>query len=227
MDNNTVNTFSTLSTIDMTQLETYTSVETSQPTLITASTMFTSSTNHTVETNEKSCSPCEPSIHIPLKTFSTQLEKTVLIDVAALCQEYSPVDVMCNTNITILDDIYINMDCFTKIFYPELNQFGIDKQIVHNQLLYPFISLEDKYRTVNKTPFFLCNTILKGIENDLNIPRNCFTLSSLIEITNEFTNITNLCDLNCCSVVASLPWDNVMTIIKNYETHHKKKSFQF
>jgi uncharacterized protein (UPF0147 family) len=170
------------------------------------------------------CNPCDNSIYIsPSKACSTVIEHTVVIDVAALCQEYSPVDVTCDNNITILDDIYIPLDIFIQIFYPDLNHFGIDKQICKNPTIFPFISLEHTYRSVNKTPFFLCNTILKGIENDLNIPRNCFTPSSLIEITKEFTNIKSLCDLNCCSVVASLSWDNILTIIQNYETCHKKE----
>ena len=153
---------------------------------------------------------------------SNEREDTFMIDIAAISQEYSHIDIAFDTNLTLLDDIYISLDLFTKIFYPELNQFGIEKQISKNSSLYPFISLEDKYRTVNKKPFFLCNTILKAIENDLNIPRTCFTPSSLIEITNEFTNMKTLCDLNISSVVASLTWDNVKTIIQNYETNHKK-----
>lgn len=166
----------------------------------------------------------ESTIPLSINIQSTrEIENTFMIDIAAISQEYSHIDIAFDTNLTLLDDIYIPLDIFIKIFYPELTQFGIEKQIGKNSSLYPFISLEDKYRTVNKKPFFLCNTILKAIENDLNIPRTCFTPTSLIEITNEFTNMKSLCDLNYCSVVTSLTWDNIMTIIQNYETNHKKR----
>jgi hypothetical protein len=141
----------------------------------------------------------------------------VVIDIAAICQEYSVVESMCDNDHTfILDEIPIMVDEFINIFYHDLNQFGINKSYCSDPKMMKYLSLEDTYRKINKKPFFLCNTILKSIENDLNLPRNCFTPNSLIEITGELTNIKSLCDLNCCSVLASLTWNNIKDTIKNY-----------
>jgi hypothetical protein len=66
---------------------------------------------------------------------------------------------------------------------------------------------------------------LNNIENDLNVSRNCFTTESIIELTNELIKINSLCDINYCSVLASLPWSNIKKIIDNdtLSSDYKKK----
>jgi hypothetical protein len=50
-----------------------------------------------------------------------------ILDVAVLCQEYSPVEVTCNnSHIVNLDEISINEETFRNIFYPYGETFGID-----------------------------------------------------------------------------------------------------
>jgi hypothetical protein len=149
------------------------------------------------------------------------METSYLIDIAVLCQEYSEVEYSCNnSNITILDEIEILKKDFLTLFYPHGENFGIDKTVGTNLKYNHYISFEPIYRTVNGKKFFLLEQILKNLEADLNISRNCFTTSSLIELSNEFINIKSLCDMNCCSVVSSMPWSNVEDIIRNNEMNN-------
>ena len=151
------------------------------------------------------------------------MNNTYLVDVAVLCQQFSEVDISCdNSNITILDEIEITKDIFLNIFYPHGENFGINKTIAQDEQYNHFISFEN--RTVKGNRFFLLEQILSNLETDLNISRNCFTTSSRIELVNEFSSLKSLCDLNCCSVVASLPWTNVEFILKNYEVHKEKQN---
>jgi hypothetical protein len=147
------------------------------------------------------------------------MTKTCLVDVAVLCQQFSDIEISCdNSNITILDEIEISKENFLNIFYPHGENFGINKTIADDTKNNHFISFE--HRTVKGKHFFLLEQILSNIESDLNTPRHCFTTSSLVEITTEFSNLKSLCDLNCCSVVASLPWSNIELILKNYKIHN-------
>jgi len=144
---------------------------------------------------------------------------SLCIDIAVLCQEYSPVEVSCdNSNTTLLDEVEISRQDFLTIFYPHGENFGINKTISEDPKYRNFISFE---RTVKGKKWILIEQILKNIEGDLNISRSCFTTNSLIELTNEFVALKTLCDLNCCSVVASLPWSHVLNIIENYATDKK------
>jgi hypothetical protein len=144
------------------------------------------------------------------------MKDKIIIDVAVLCQEYSPIEITCdNTNVTTLDDIEISEENFKALFYPYGENFGIDKNIASKKEYFPYIAFIVPYRTVNYEKFFLLETILKNIESDLNISRNCFTTTSIIELTNEIINLHSLCDINCCSVMASLPWSNIQQIIHN------------
>jgi len=147
-----------------------------------------------------------------------------LIDVAVLCQEFSSIDISCeNSHNIILDDIEISKQDFLTLFYPHGENFGINKTIVEDNQYNKFISFEPKYRFIKGKMFFLLEQILQNIETDLNLSRNCFQTSSLIELSNEFSSIKSLCDMNCCSVVAALPWSNVETMISNYEQSNPDK----
>lgn len=156
----------------------------------------------------------------PLKNIpSTYVPVTnkVVIDVAVLCQEYTAIEKMCNDHIINLDEIEITKQLFQYIFYPFCDNFGINKNTICNNCTYlPYISFLPEYRTVNGKKFYLLEEIISNIETDLNISRNCFTMESLVELTNEITSIRSLCDLNCCSVLASLTWCNILEIVKNY-----------
>jgi hypothetical protein len=142
----------------------------------------------------------------------------VVIDVAVLCQEYTTIETMCHDNIINLDEILITKELFQSIFYPYHENFGLNKDFVNNNRdLSPHISFIPEFRSVNSKKFYLLEEIISNIERDLNISRNCFTKESLVELTNEIISIKSLCDINCCSVLASLSWQNILEIIKNYQ----------
>ena len=142
----------------------------------------------------------------------------VVIDVAVLCQEYTAVETMCHDNIINLDEILITKEVFQAIFYPYHDNFGLNKDFVSNNIhILSHISFIPEFRSVNSKKFYLLEEIISNIERDLNISRNCFTKESLVELTNEIISIKSLCDINCCSVLASLSWSNILEIIKNYQ----------
>jgi len=141
----------------------------------------------------------------------------ITIDVAVLCQEYTTIEKMCHDHIINLDEIEITKELFQCIFYPYYENFGINKNTVCNNCSYQqYISFLPEYRSVNGKKFYLLEQIISNIESDLNISRNCFTVESLVELTNEIISINSFCDLNCCSVLSSLTWCNILEIIKNY-----------
>ena len=150
--------------------------------------------------------------------ISNDITNRVVIDVAVLCQEYTTIEAMCNDNIINLDEIPIKKDCFQSIFYPYHENFGLNKEYVfYNKFVTPYISFLPEFRRVNTKNFYLLEELISNIERDLNISRNCFTKDSLVELTNEIISIKSLCDVNCCSVLSSLSWPNVLEIIKNYQ----------
>lgn len=144
------------------------------------------------------------------------ISDTVVLDVAVLCKEYSPVDIVCDYNVVELDEILITEEIFKSIFYPYGENFGIENKKCCNQGIIPYISFCSPWRTIdNGKSFSLLEQIILNLENDLNVTRNCFTTSSLIELNKELLNIKSLRDINCCNLMTSLPWSNVMTIIRN------------
>jgi hypothetical protein len=143
----------------------------------------------------------------------------IIIDFAVVCQEFTNIDVTCDSNnIVTLDDIEIKKETFCKIFYPNNEKFGINKLIEKDYTLIPFISLQSQHRSIGGKKFILLETILKNLEYDLNISRNCFTTASRIELANEFSNIKSICDINSCSVIASLTWSNIQDLLNNYQS---------
>lgn len=150
------------------------------------------------------------------------MENKKYIDVAVLCQEFNELHNNCHTTNNIhLDEIPIQKNNFLQIFYPHGDNFGINKSIVYENSFIPYISFEPNYRTIYKKPFYLLDKILENIESDLQISRDCFTTHSLMEMTHEFTKLKTICDLNCCSVVSSLPWSIVEDIIQNTKSDSK------
>jgi hypothetical protein len=144
------------------------------------------------------------------------------IDIAVICQEYTKLENNCDiTNNICLDEIEISKEKFLEVFYPYGDNFGINTTIINENDFIPFISFESCYRTINKNPFCLLEEILKNIETDLNMSRDCFTTESRMELTHEFTKLKTICDLNCCSVVSSLPWNIVEDLIDNSNKNSK------
>ena len=134
-----------------------------------------------------------------------------------MCQEYTTIEKMSNDHIINLDEIEVTQEIFQAIFYPFGENFGINKNnITNNQLLMSFISFLPEYRSIDGKKFYLLEKIISNLESDLNVSRTCFTVESLVELSNEITNLHSFCDLNYCSVLSSLTWPNILEIIKNY-----------
>jgi hypothetical protein len=133
-----------------------------------------------------------------------------------LCQEFNELEKSCDKiNNIHLDEISIKKNDFLAIFYPHGENFGINKTIINDHSYIPYISFDHQIRTLNKKPFYLLDKIIENIESDLQMSRDCFTTNSFMEMTHEFTKIKTICDLNCCSVVSSLPWSIVEDILEN------------
>jgi len=163
----------------------------------------------------------KPPTMMTTPTATTTIKKKMdkILDIAVICEEFSPLQVACDDdNVTVLDDIHISLSVFKKLFYPFGENFGINKDVVNNQkALMDYISFQSALRTVNTRPFDLLEVIMSNIESDLNVSRNAFTTSSRVELVNEFLRLKSLCDLNCCSVAASLPWSSVEEIMSNFQ----------
>ena len=165
--------------------------------------------------SENPISPNEPYYNVD--------KKKVIIDVAVLCQEYTNVETICDDNIVNLDEISIKKKEFQSIFYPYSDNFGINKDYMNtNSDLISLISFLPEHRSLNtfKKRFYLLDELITNIERNLNVSRNCFTKESLVELTNEIIGIKSLLDINCCSVLASLSWKNVLEVIENYKLVH-------
>jgi hypothetical protein len=142
---------------------------------------------------------------------------TVSLDIAVLCEEFSPIEVESNNkHIIELDEILITEDTFKQIFYPYGENFGLDKNICGNSTYFQYITFLPPWRSLNfGQPFSLLEQIIMNIEKDLNVTRNCFQTCTLIELSKELSNIKTLSDINCCSVLSSLSWSNIVNIIRN------------
>jgi len=190
---------------------------------ISISSNSTTTNTHSENSTHISVYSTENSANQSINTHSinkTQpnIANRVVIDVAVLCQEYTTIETMCHDNIINLDEILITKEVFQSIFYPYHENFGLNKDFVNNNMdISSHISFIPEFRSVNTKKFYLLEEIISNIERDLNISRNCFTKESLVELTNEIISIKSLCDINCCSVLASLSWQNILEIIKNYQ----------
>jgi hypothetical protein len=159
---------------------------------------------------------------------NNQIKNIVTIDIAALCMEYTKIEKMCDHQIIDLDDIYINKIRFKKLYYPQGETFGLDKKIASQEEMTPFISFHHEYRTVKGSKFNLLESIIRSLENTMNVSRHCFTSDTMIELTNELGTLKTLCDIPCCSVLASLPWsvlDDSMNTHKGLNTDKEEPIF--
>jgi hypothetical protein len=153
-----------------------------------------------------------------IQCFDKIAMNKVFIDIAVVSEEYTKIELMCNDHIVNLDEIDVSMEIFQIMFYPYKENFGINKDFFLNNVnLIQFISFSPKFRTVNGKRFDLLEELIGNIETDLSVSRNCFTKDSLVELTNEITNIKSLLDIKCCSVMSSLTWENILDIINNYK----------
>jgi hypothetical protein len=153
------------------------------------------------------------------KLDATIYKNTLHLDFAVLSQSYKPITIdVAKSHVIELDPIHINIQDFLAIFYPFGDSFGINLQKMNsNKQLFPYVSFLPTDRTTNSKNFVLSETIITHIEADLNISRNSFTTSSLIALQKELSEIKTLCDINCCSVLSSLSWGNISSIIQNHQ----------
>ena len=142
---------------------------------------------------------------------------TITLDVAVMCQEYSPVELTSIDNHIInLDEILITEDLFKHIFYPYGENFGLDSTLCSMPNIHKYVTFLPPFRSINfGEPFSLLEQIILNIEADLNVTRNCFTTNTLIELSKELSGIKTLYDINCCNIMCSLTWSNIMSIIRN------------
>jgi hypothetical protein len=156
------------------------------------------------------CSPCD-------NVLTTLSDNTLCLDFAVLSQTYKSIKLdVCQNHVIELDPINISLTDFLTIFYPFGDSFGINLQKMNvNQYLLNYVSFLPLYRTFKGKNFSLLENIILNIEADLNVSRNCFTTSSLIDLSKELSEIQTLCDINCCSVLSSLSWSNIINRIKN------------
>ena len=48
---------------------------------------------------------------------------------------------------------------------------------------------------------------------------------SLIELSNDLSNIKTLCDINCCSLLCSLTWSNIISMLNDYNLADNSVNF--
>jgi len=133
-----------------------------------------------------------------------------VIDIVVLTQEHSPIR-LGEQHIVELDEIPITKALFRQIFYTQ-DTFHIEPGTKTDQTLLPYIRFTS--RTFRKTPFSLMGELLGQLETDLNISRNAFTPSSLIEMQKTITRIQSLADLTC-STLCSLKWSDIQHMLEH------------
>jgi len=154
-----------------------------------------------------------------------KISDRLIIDIAVLCEEVTEIRETCKDHIINFDDIYITQDQFRHIFYPYSENFTINENYIQsNPDSKKFVSFLPIYRTVGGQNFYLLEQILSNIENDLSVPRNAFTIESLVEITNQITNINTLCDICNNNTLSSLTWSNIKEIINNYKLYKQSSN---
>jgi hypothetical protein len=158
------------------------------------------------------------------KTLEKDIKKAVTIDIAALSMEFTKLNKTCDDEIIDLDDIYINTKVFQKLYYPQGETFGLDKKIAMRKDMNPFISFHHDYRSIKGQPFNLLESIIRSIENTMNISRQCFSSDTMIELNNELGTLKSICDIPCCSVIASLPWSALIDTMNTYKSIQSLKN---
>jgi len=152
-----------------------------------------------------------------MHTHCISLEpQTVKLDFAVINQTFATIHQQnLSIHVVELDNILVTEPVFKILFYLQ-NMFSINPQASQPALL-PFISFEHSDRSVNNVPFFLTETIIQNIENDLNMSRNLFTPSSNIALNKQLNAIKSLCDLmKTCSYsnLCSLSWADIVNTVR-------------
>jgi hypothetical protein len=156
------------------------------------------------------------------------INNNLIIDVAVLCHEYVELEKLNNDHIIILDDIRMTLEMFQSIYYAHGENFAMDKKFITKKNIQPYISFLPEHRTINKQCFCLLEQLFLNIEQDLNVSRDCFTIESKVELSNEISSIRYIYDLNASALLSSLTWTNIMEIIKNYKlVNCNKKEMHF
>lgn len=147
------------------------------------------------------------------------MSKSLQIDFAVICQELqTKVDLECsNSHQILLDEIEISKEKFRDLFYSTGENFGINKLFALKPENKKFISFSQDERTENNgTKFYLMDRIIRNLEVDLGVTRNCFTPETRVGLAKELSGIQSLCDIECCSVLNSLTWTNIQDILKDH-----------
>ena len=152
------------------------------------------------------------------------VERTIHIDVAVLCQEYNELEKRCDDHVINLDEISITKETFQQLFYPHGVQFGLNRKFVTSSNTLKYISMLPTFRSVDGKKFYLLEYILKHIESDLGVSRDCFSRESLIDVTKELSGIGSLLDVNCCTLLTSLTWKNILEMVEQYKISDEKPS---
>lgn len=146
---------------------------------------------------------------LPVKTFPYQ------IDVAVVQQSYSQIAKRSEGDHVIsLDEITIPLSTFKTIFYPTSGNFTVSQTAASDPTLQPYISFDRLYRTIDGVPFYLYNSILENIENDLGINRNMFSYCTTISLNKEINSLATLGNLSLGNISCSLSWNEVIRSIK-------------
>jgi len=142
---------------------------------------------------------------------------TKIIDVAALGHVLSPIELKESAHVVELDDIPISSLTFRRIFYAldgEVFNLNGNLCISNGCNEYKkFISFSPQDRCVNNIRFNLLNTIFGHLEEDLEVPRECFDLTCRMELERELACIDSICDINSCSVLTALSWYEVQKLL--------------
>jgi len=142
---------------------------------------------------------------------------TKVIDVAALGHVLAPIELKETAHVVELDDIPISSMIFRRIFYAlDGEVFNLDCDLCRTDQyndMRKFISFSPEERTVNNMRFNLLNTIFGHLEEDLEVPRECFDLTCRMELERELACIDSICDINSCSVLTALHWTEVKKLL--------------
>jgi hypothetical protein len=157
-----------------------------------------------------------------------QQSPPIVLDIAILeYQQGVPITVSAtNNHIVDLDVINFNNNnaclgedegtpipwkVFKNIFFQN-DIFEINDK--YNTDSHKYISFLKSFRKVKGEPFSLLKTILQLASVDLNVSTNCFTKSSLIDLSKEISNIKTISDLKC-HVDTSLSWSEIINLLQN------------
>jgi hypothetical protein len=189
-------------------------------------TIHSNNNNTKSDSCDESCDKtCVSNTNTILSDFicNKPIPYKIFIDAAVICEEFNNIELKCEDHIVNLDEIDVTMDMFQLMFYPYKENYGLNRDFfTSNPQFLPFISFFPEFRSVKGYKFYLLEQIISNIETDLNMSRHCFTKDTLVELTNEITNIKTLLDIKCCSVLSSVTWQNIIDIIRNYKYIHKE-----